>query len=66
MGHGEGGAWMPGSPPTVAPPPQDDMQFVIHRQLQAQWQQEAGAPPPVRRGNSAPHGGHFLSFFRRS
>ncbi|XP_059587433.1 BICD family-like cargo adapter 2 isoform X2 [Alligator mississippiensis] len=45
---------------------QDDMQFVIHRQLQAQWQQEAGAPPPVRRGNSAPHGGHFLSFFRRS
>ncbi|XP_025049732.1 BICD family-like cargo adapter 2 [Alligator sinensis] len=45
---------------------QDDMQLVIHRQLQAQRQREAGAPPPVHRGNSAPHGGHFLSFFRRS
>ncbi|XP_067421814.1 BICD family-like cargo adapter 2 [Emydura macquarii macquarii] len=60
---------------------QDDMQFIIHQQLQLQRQQEqnlmssrtsprtpvqAKTSPFFRRGNSAPNGTSFLSLFRKS
>uniref|UniRef100_A0A8C8S0L4 BICD family-like cargo adapter 2 n=1 Tax=Pelusios castaneus TaxID=367368 RepID=A0A8C8S0L4_9SAUR len=60
---------------------QDDMQFIIHQQLQLQRQQErtpmssqasprtlvqAKTSPFFRRGNSAPNGISFLSLFKKS